>query len=99
MRGAMALAAALAAWAVTAAEAVEIKAAVLRVERERPLPLSRLDLPAADEGFAGARVATADNATTGRFLGQSYETVEVSTSPAEIGAVSTRSSPRACGWW
>ncbi|PKP62263.1 MAG: branched-chain amino acid ABC transporter substrate-binding protein, partial [Alphaproteobacteria bacterium HGW-Alphaproteobacteria-8] len=60
---------------------VAIKAAVLRVERESPSPISRLDLPAGDEGFAGGRVATSDNVTTGRFLKQSYETLEVSVAP------------------
>ena len=48
---------------------------------ERPLPLSRLDLPAEDDGFAGARLATADNNTTGRFLGQTYETREATATP------------------
>ncbi len=85
MRSAVALSMALASFA-TGAGAADIKAAVLRVERERPLPLSRLDIPAGDEGFAGARVATADNSTTGRFLGQTYETVEVTVAEADIGA-------------
>ncbi|SEA96701.1 hypothetical protein SAMN05444370_12238, partial [Rubrimonas cliftonensis] len=45
MRGAIALSMTFALFAAGAG-AAEIKAAVLRVERERPLPLSRLDLPA-----------------------------------------------------
>jgi ABC transporter substrate binding protein (PQQ-dependent alcohol dehydrogenase system) len=64
----------------TAAEAV---AAVLRIERERPLPISRLDLPAGDEGFMGARLATEDNATTGRFLGHSYALLEAAALPED----------------
>jgi len=32
-----------------------------------------LDLPAADDGIAGAKLAIADNNTTGRFLNQSYK--------------------------
>jgi ABC transporter substrate binding protein (PQQ-dependent alcohol dehydrogenase system) len=58
-----------------------VRAAVLRVETERPLPLSRLDLPADDDGFAGARIATSDNNTTGRFLGHAYETLEATATP------------------
>ena len=65
---------------------VTVRAAVLRVDVERPLPLSRLDLPADDDGFAGGRVATADNNTTGRFLGHSYETLEATTTAADAAA-------------
>ena len=58
-----------------------VRAAVLKVEREQPLPLSRLDLPPDDLGFAGGRLATADNATTGRFLKQTFETTEITVDP------------------
>jgi ABC transporter substrate binding protein (PQQ-dependent alcohol dehydrogenase system) len=64
---------------------VPVRAAVLRIEVERPLPLSRLDLPADDGGFAGARVATTDNNTTGRFLGHVYETREETATPETAG--------------
>ncbi len=61
-----------------------IAAAVLRIDRHpRPLPISRLDLPPDDLGFAGGRLATADNNTTGSFMGQKFETTEVATSPEE----------------
>jgi ABC transporter substrate binding protein (PQQ-dependent alcohol dehydrogenase system) len=56
--------------------ATVIAAGVLRVEHERPLPISRLDLPPEDLGFAGARVATEDNATTGQFMGQAFTLAE-----------------------
>jgi ABC transporter substrate binding protein (PQQ-dependent alcohol dehydrogenase system) len=59
---------------------------VLRVERPAPLPLTRLDEPPADEGFAGARVATADNRTTGGFLGHGYEIAEAVTTPENAAA-------------
>ncbi len=59
---------------------VEIRAAVIRVDRDRLPPISRLDLPPADLGFAGARLATADNATTGAFMGQNFVTDEIATS-------------------
>ena len=63
-----------------------IKSAVLKVERVAALPISRLDLPPDDLGFAGARVATADNATTGRFIGQKFETAEATAAPDEAMA-------------
>lgn len=73
--------------AASAAQAeVLVKVGVLKVERERPLPISRLDLPPKDEGFAGGRLATEDNATTGRFLNQKYETVEATTDPEGAAA-------------
>ncbi|HYZ40736.1 MAG TPA: ABC transporter substrate-binding protein [Stellaceae bacterium] len=40
---------------------------------KRTLPLSYLDQPPQDEGIQGARLGIADNNTTGRFIGQSYE--------------------------
>lgn len=70
----------LAAGTPQAAE-INVRAAVLKIAHERPLPLSRLDLPAGDEGFAGGRVATADNQTTGQFLGHRYETLEATVAP------------------
>lgn len=68
-------------------ETSPVPAAVLRVEPERPqLPLSRLDLPPEDLGFAGGRLATEDNRTTGTFLGQDFTLEEVSASPEEAVA-------------
>jgi ABC transporter substrate binding protein (PQQ-dependent alcohol dehydrogenase system) len=40
--------------------------------QSRTLPLSYLDQPPPDEGVQGARLALADNETTGRFVGQDY---------------------------
>ncbi len=64
-----------------AAQALEVRAAVLRVDYQRLLPISRYDLKAEDSGFAGAVLADEDNNTTGRFLGNTYETVTVATPP------------------
>ena len=66
-------------FSTSASAEIVLRAAVLKVEHERPLPLSRLDLPVADEGFAGAAQALVDNNSTGRFLNQKYELTEVST--------------------
>ena len=68
----------------------EIKAAVLRVDGSTQLPISRLDLPPKDLGFAGAALATADNRTTGRFLGNDFSTEFVATPPDSAEAVLTK---------
>lgn len=76
--GATALALPLAA---TAQDPVVIRSAVLRVDDPGLPPISRLELPPADLGFAGARLAIEDNDTTGRFMGQDFEAEEVAASP------------------
>ena len=43
---------------------------------KRTLPLTYFDRPPQDEGIQGARLGVADNETTGRFTGQSFELVE-----------------------
>jgi len=43
---------------------------------KRTLPLSYLDQPPEDEGVQGARLAIADDNTTGHFTGQAFELVE-----------------------
>lgn len=60
---------------------VEYRAAVLRVDAQGTAPISRLDLKPDDLGFAGAELGTADNATTGGFMGQSFTTETVSATP------------------
>jgi len=69
-----------------AALAVDVRAAVLRVDYPSLLPVSRFDLRPDDLGFAGAALADADNGTTGRFLGHSYETVTRAVPPDEADA-------------
>ena len=64
-----------------APEPVVIRAAVLRVDDPGLPPISRLDLPPDDLGFAGAQLATDDNDTTGRFMGQDFQTVTVAATP------------------
>jgi ABC transporter substrate binding protein (PQQ-dependent alcohol dehydrogenase system) len=49
---------------------------ILYLKQDRPddeLPLSMLDLPAPDDGVAGAKLGIADNNTTGRFLNQAFK--------------------------
>ena len=64
----------------------EIRAAVLRVDTQAPPPASRLDLPPDDLGFAGAALATEDNATTGAFLKQVFTTETMAVPPEEATA-------------
>jgi ABC transporter substrate binding protein (PQQ-dependent alcohol dehydrogenase system) len=45
---------------------------IARELREEPPPLSLLDLPPPDLGIAGAKLAAADNNTTGRFMNQKF---------------------------
>ena len=67
--------------AAQAPEPVQIRAAVLRVDDPGLPPISRLDLPPEDLGFAGARLAVEDNDTTGRFMGQDFEAEEIAATP------------------
>ncbi len=69
-----------------AAGAVEVKTAVLRIDRTLPLPISRLDIPPDDLGFAGAQLATEDNQTTGRFIGMDFMLETRSAAPEEAEA-------------
>lgn len=63
---------------------VEYHAAVIRLDAPAPLPISRLDLKTADLGFAGAALGTADNMTTGSFLGQTFTTDTIAANPETI---------------
>lgn len=82
----------LAAFAAGEAAVAEdvVTAAILRVEHERPSPISRLNLPPDDLGLAGGRLGTADNNTTGGFLGQTFVLEEVSVPPEDAVAAMER---------
>ncbi|MEM6342156.1 MAG: branched-chain amino acid ABC transporter substrate-binding protein, partial [Pseudomonadota bacterium] len=51
------------------AAAIDVRAAVIRVDYQSVLPISRYDLRPDDLGFAGAVLGDEDNGTTGSFLG------------------------------
>ena len=53
-------------------QVVDIPIIIARQLREKPLPLSLLDLPPADLGIAGAKLAVKDNNTTGQFMNQKF---------------------------
>jgi ABC transporter substrate binding protein (PQQ-dependent alcohol dehydrogenase system) len=59
-----------------AADPVEIRIGYLRVP-ESKAAISLLDVPPADDGVAGAKLAIQDNNTTGRFLNQKFSLEEV----------------------
>jgi len=69
-----------------------ISIVMARELRERPPPLSLLDFPPQDDGVAGARLATDDNNTTGRFLKQQFalDVVESASVPELIAEVEKR---------
>ncbi|MEF2072579.1 ABC transporter substrate-binding protein [Consotaella aegiceratis] len=73
-----------------AAEAADLRIGYIEPPR-RELTLSLLDRPADDLGLAGARLAIADNNTTGRFTGQNYtlESVAAADRGAAVSAVET----------
>ncbi|MBK3735600.1 ABC transporter substrate-binding protein [Azospirillum brasilense] len=69
------------------ADVSTVRIAYLTQEVEHPPALSNLDEPPADEGLAGARLAVADNNSTGRFLKQRFDleavTVPIDGDPAQ----------------
>jgi ABC transporter substrate binding protein (PQQ-dependent alcohol dehydrogenase system) len=60
---------------VARAEDALVRIGYLRWPDRRPT-ISLLDKPAADEGLAGAKLAIADNTTTGQFINQRFELVD-----------------------
>lgn len=84
------LALAMACTMAGATRALEVKAAVLRIDQDALLPISRLDLKPDDMGFAGGVLATEDNQTTGTFLGMDYSLETVAVSPEEAQAALER---------
>ena len=78
------LAVALSAIAVPAVAAydIDVKVGFIRAPHMRET-LSILDIPAADDGIAGAELAIEDNNTTGLFLGQTFAIEDVLLRPGE----------------
>ncbi|MFD1343030.1 ABC transporter substrate-binding protein [Litorisediminicola beolgyonensis] len=68
------------------ASALDVRAAVLRIDYPRLAPNSRYERVPEDDGFAGAQLADEDNGTTGTFLGHTYETATVAVPPEEADA-------------
>jgi ABC transporter substrate binding protein (PQQ-dependent alcohol dehydrogenase system) len=73
------LALALLAPRLAAAAGAPLHIVYLGLDTPHTYPSTMLEPPPPDEAIQGARLALADNATTGRFLGQSFALDEVST--------------------
>ncbi len=54
-----------------------IKIVYLRENQDKLAPISLLDQPTEDRGFAGAELAIKDNNTTGSFVGQKFELAKI----------------------
>jgi ABC transporter substrate binding protein (PQQ-dependent alcohol dehydrogenase system) len=65
-----------------AGASIDVKAGFIRAPHVQET-LSILDIPAADDGIAGAKLAAEDNNTTGRFLGQTYTIEDVRLQPGD----------------
>jgi ABC transporter substrate binding protein (PQQ-dependent alcohol dehydrogenase system) len=63
-----------------AASNIEVKVGFIRASHIQET-VSILDIPAADDGIAGANLATEDNNTTGGFLGQTYSIEDIKLRP------------------
>ena len=72
------------------AAAQPVTIAFLGQDREAPLPVSPLDKPMPDSGLDGARLAIADNVTTGRFTGQTFALRELVIPPGGDAAAAMR---------
>lgn len=67
------------------AEPLSVKVGVLRQTHTRET-LSILDIPADNDALAGALMGAADNNTTGKFTGQSFETIDLRLDEGEDAA-------------
>ena len=63
------------------AQVTNVRIAVLSQTEDRPPALSNLEVPPADDGILGARLAIDDNNTTGRFMRQRFELGERTVGP------------------
>ncbi len=84
---ALGIAALAASPAAATADPLEVKVGVIHTEHSRET-ISILDIPAADDFVAGAKLAMADNNTTGRFIDQSFSIEDVKLAPDDdaVGA-------------
>jgi ABC transporter substrate binding protein (PQQ-dependent alcohol dehydrogenase system) len=84
----------LLAWMAASTDAAEIRIGYLR-EMESKARLSLLEIPADDDGLAGARLAINDNNTTGKFVNQQFSLQDAQLAQggdlvAETDALATR---------
>lgn len=72
-----------------AAEPTDVKIGFLRLATNKTT-LSLIDLPAENDGLAGAQLAIQDNNTTGRFLNQRFLLTDVRLKPDQDAAAAAR---------
>jgi ABC transporter substrate binding protein (PQQ-dependent alcohol dehydrogenase system) len=78
------------------ADAAPIQVVWLALANTQRLPSTMLEPPPADMGVQGARVALAENATTGRFTGQAWS-LDEKIMPDETGVLDTFRAEAAAG--
>jgi ABC transporter substrate binding protein (PQQ-dependent alcohol dehydrogenase system) len=76
------------AWISASADAAEIKIGYLR-RTEPKANLSLIQIPADNNGLAGAQLATNDNNTTGKFLNQQFSLEDVRLTEGDDAAAAT----------
>lgn len=69
-------------------EPMKVTYGYLRMTGRETVPLSRLDVPPADEGVAGAQLGIRDNQTTGRFTGQDFSLITEDVADADAALAS-----------
>ncbi len=77
------------------ADPLAVKVGVIRMQHSRET-ISILEIPAADDFVAGAKLAMADNNTTGKFLDQSFSLEDVKLEPDD-DAVAAAKTPHRFG--
>ncbi|MDO6585417.1 ABC transporter substrate-binding protein [Salipiger sp. 1_MG-2023] len=75
-----------------AASETTLRIGYLGVDRIAPPVLSNLDPDPADLGVAGARLGLSDNATTGRFMGQTWQMEETRVPPGGDALAAARAA-------
>jgi hypothetical protein len=93
----------LAGWLIPAAaqdsakpEPLKIAIGLLRLTGADIVPLSRIDVPPADNGLAGAQLGIKDNQTTGRFTNQDF-TLQTETASSDEQAIAILAKMNAAG--
>jgi ABC transporter substrate binding protein (PQQ-dependent alcohol dehydrogenase system) len=81
-------AALLFAWISASTDAAEVKIGYLRRTQSKAR-LSLIEIPAADDGLAGARLAVNDNNTTGKFLNQEFSLEDAQLAQGDDPAAAT----------
>jgi ABC transporter substrate binding protein (PQQ-dependent alcohol dehydrogenase system) len=83
-------------FAARAAEPSPMPVVWLALANRKPVPSTLLAPPPADEGLQGARVALAENATTGKFTGQLW-TLDEKSAPDDAGVLDAFRAEAAAG--